>query len=182
MKPNHTKSEIGTCHACSQGRACIAQRPFTFLDKDQAAHHPCEAAMVASERIDMAYSEADNRISHGEKEILKAAPVNPDRIQIYLHLPGFEKSAAADDYFQVLQNIRVNSTPACAVGAMGNSAHIPEGVPVLPTNPYYRGHYPKSDWVYETKSFQVLAEVADGEAYWETGKTVPGAFFPGVKA
>jgi hypothetical protein len=38
-------------------------------------------------------------------------------------------------------NVFVNSTPACAVGAMGYSTHIPFGVPVLPTNPSYWGRY-----------------------------------------
>ena len=38
-------------------------------------------------------------------------------------------------------NVFVNSTPACAVGAMGYSTHIPLGAPVLPTNPSYWGRY-----------------------------------------
>jgi len=38
-------------------------------------------------------------------------------------------------------NVFVNSTPACAVGAMGYSMHIPLGVPVLPTNPSYWTRY-----------------------------------------
>ena len=38
-------------------------------------------------------------------------------------------------------NVFVNKTPACAVGAMGYSAHIPVGVPVLPTNPSYWSRY-----------------------------------------
>jgi hypothetical protein len=40
-----------------------------------------------------------------------------------------------------MANVFVNSTPACAVGAMGYSAHIPVGAPVLPTNPSYWGRY-----------------------------------------
>jgi hypothetical protein len=38
-------------------------------------------------------------------------------------------------------NVFVNSTPACAVGAMGYSTHIPLGAPVMPTNPSYWGRY-----------------------------------------
>lgn len=40
-----------------------------------------------------------------------------------------------------MANVFINSKPACAVGAMGYSAHIPLGAPVLPTNPSYWGRY-----------------------------------------
>src|SRR5690606_27572516 len=40
-----------------------------------------------------------------------------------------------------MANVFVNSLPACAVGAMGYSAHVPVGVPVMPTNPSYWGRY-----------------------------------------
>ncbi len=40
-----------------------------------------------------------------------------------------------------MANVFVNSKPACAVGAMGYSAHIPLGVPVMPTNPSYAARY-----------------------------------------
>lgn len=40
-----------------------------------------------------------------------------------------------------LINVFVNSTPACAVGAMGYSVHIPVGIPILPMNPGYWTRY-----------------------------------------
>ena len=38
-------------------------------------------------------------------------------------------------------NVFVNSTPACAVGAMGYSMHVPMGAPVLPLNTTYWTRY-----------------------------------------
>ncbi len=38
-------------------------------------------------------------------------------------------------------NVFINSKPACAVGAMGYSMHVPLGAPVLPTNPSYWARY-----------------------------------------
>jgi hypothetical protein len=40
-----------------------------------------------------------------------------------------------------MMNVFVNSTPACAVGAMGYSVHIPVGIPILPMNPGYWTRY-----------------------------------------
>lgn len=59
-------------------------------------------------------------------------PVHPYFGAIYLwHTPAFPKA-----------NVFINGMPACAVGAMGYSAHVPQGVPVLPPNmPSYWTRY-----------------------------------------
>ena len=59
-------------------------------------------------------------------------PVHPYFGSIFLwHTPKFP---AAD--------VLINSMPACAVGAMGYSVHVPQGVPVLPPNmPSYWKRY-----------------------------------------
>jgi hypothetical protein len=51
-------------------------------------------------------------------------PVHPYFGAIFLwHTPVFPKA-----------DVLINGMPACAVGAMGYSAHVPQGVPVLPPN------------------------------------------------
>ncbi len=59
-------------------------------------------------------------------------PVHPYFGSIFLwHTPSFPKA-----------DVLINSMPACAVGAMGYSAHVPQGVPVLPPNmPSYWKRY-----------------------------------------
>jgi uncharacterized Zn-binding protein involved in type VI secretion len=59
-------------------------------------------------------------------------PVHPYFGAIFLwHTPSFPKA-----------DVLINGMPACAVGAMGYSAHVPQGVPVLPPNcPSYWKRY-----------------------------------------
>jgi hypothetical protein len=59
-------------------------------------------------------------------------PVHPYFGAIFLwHTPTFPKV-----------NVLINGMPACAVGAMGYSVHVPQGVPVLPPNmPSYWKRY-----------------------------------------
>jgi hypothetical protein len=62
--------------------------------------------MPTSERTMIRYTEADGTLGTGELEILEEAPGDPDRIQITIRLPAFEKAAIAEDYFQALVDIR----------------------------------------------------------------------------
>jgi hypothetical protein len=59
-------------------------------------------------------------------------PVHPYFGMIFLwHTPKFPSA-----------DVMINSMPACAVGAMGYSVHVPQGVPVMPPNmPSYWKRY-----------------------------------------
>lgn len=63
--------------------------------------------MEPPERIGIQYSEADGTLATGEIEILEEAPEDPDCVQVLARLPGYEKSATADDFFQALSEIRL---------------------------------------------------------------------------
>ncbi len=80
-------------------------------------------------------------------------PVHPYFGLVYLwHDPTFPKT-----------NVFINGMPACSVGAMGYSVHIPQGVPVPPTpsnSPYWKRYLTNIAMGLTLMTLTILANIA----------------------
>jgi hypothetical protein len=79
-------------------------------------------------------------------------PVHPYFGAIFLwHTPAFPKA-----------DVFINSMPACAVGAMGYSVHVPQGVPVLPPNcpSYWKRYLTNIPMALGLMALTILANIA----------------------
>lgn len=80
-------------------------------------------------------------------------PVHPYFGLVFLwHTPKFPSA-----------NVFINGLPACAVGAMGYSVHIPQGVPVPPTptnSPYWKRYLTNIPMALTLMTLTILANIA----------------------
>jgi hypothetical protein len=80
-------------------------------------------------------------------------PVHPYFGTIFLwHQPNFPTA-----------NVFINGMPACSVGAMGYSAHVPQGVPVPPTptnTPYWKRYLVNIPMALTLMTLTILANIA----------------------
>ena len=80
-------------------------------------------------------------------------PVHPYFGLVFLwHTPKFPSA-----------EVFINSMPACAVGAMGYSVHIPQGVPVPPTptnSPYWKRYLTNIPMALTLMTLTILANIA----------------------
>lgn len=80
-------------------------------------------------------------------------PIHPYFGLVYLwHTPKFPSA-----------NVFINGMPACAVGAMGYSVHIPQGVPVPPTptnSPYWKRYLTNIPMALTLMTLTILANIA----------------------
>lgn len=80
-------------------------------------------------------------------------PIHPYFGSIFLwHQPNFPSA-----------NVLINGMPACSVGAMGYSAHIPQGIPVPPTPtnaPYWKRYLTNIPMALTLMTLTILANLA----------------------
>src|SRR5580700_6662778 len=80
-------------------------------------------------------------------------PIHPYFGTIFLwHQPNFP-----------VANVFINGMPACSVGAMGYSVHIPQGVPVPPTptnTPYWKRYLTNIAMGFTLMTLTILSNIA----------------------